>query len=118
MRRRSPGRPKNRPFLLFLCTLAPGHLSTILKTDDLIKLELPKEVQHMNILGVMAPKDTEFKSLFDDGAIRILSQAGGHDLCLLRYRNNMCSIEHPMSLYKFDFEKIWSFINRIIKNGL
>lgn len=88
------------------------------QSDDLVKIELPANLQSSNILGLMGPKGCSFYDFFDSIAIRLLIHGADNDVFTIRCRENLCSIETPLVGHKQDYEKIWSFIQRLIQQGL
>jgi len=86
--------------------------------DDLVKIELPAELQNSNILGVMGPKDCSFYDLFDSTALNLLVRGADNDVFIIRCRENLCSIESPLVGHEKNYEKMWSFIQLLIQQGL
>jgi len=88
------------------------------QSDDLVKIELPADLQNSNILGVMGPKDCSFYDLFDSTALSLLVHGADNDVFTIRCRENLCSIESPLVGHKKNYEKMWSFIQHFIQQGL
>ncbi len=88
------------------------------QSDDLVKLELPVELQKSNILGLMGPGDSHFYDLFDSDAISLLGQAGDLGITTIRCRGDLCSIEESLAAHKWDYEKVWPFIRQLVQQGL
>ncbi|VAW72539.1 hypothetical protein MNBD_GAMMA15-1539 [hydrothermal vent metagenome] len=118
------------PFQIFVkpASMQEGMTSRLLRdstttgwdsqSDDLVKLELPAELKASNILGVMGPSNHRVQDLFDSATIQLLDQAGNHDVFTLRSRDEMCSIEIPLTGHKCDYEKVWSYIKRLMQAGI
>ena len=83
------------------------------QSDDLVKIELPADLQNSNILGVMGPKNCSFYDLFDSTALSLLVHGADNDVFTIRCRENLCSIESPLVGHKMDYEKMWSFIQHL-----
>ena len=88
------------------------------QSDDLVKIELPADLQKSNILGVMGPKNCSFYDLFDSNSLPLLMHAADNDIYTIRCRENLCSIESPLVGHRWDHEKMWSFIQLLIRRGL
>lgn len=88
------------------------------QSDDLVKIELPTDLQNSNILGVLGPKDCSFYDLFDSTALSLLVHGADNDVFTICCRENLCSIESPLVGHKKNFEKMWSFIQLLIQQGL
>lgn len=123
-------RKTNVPFQVYLKpgSIKDGMATKLLRTsvttgwdtqsDDLVELELPRELQKSNILGLMAPSDCSFYDLFDSAAISLLGQAGDHDIFTIRCRGNLCSIENPLTGHGWNYKKVWTFVRTLIRQGL
>jgi len=88
------------------------------QADDLVKIDLPVELQKSNILGVMGPGGVGFHDLFDSGAVSLLGHAGDSGVTVIRCRGDICSIENPPAGIGWNYEKVWSFIRDLIRDGL
>jgi hypothetical protein len=86
--------------------------------DDLVKIELPADLQKSNILGAMGPKNYSFYDLFDSDTLSLLVHGADYDVFTIRCRENLCSIESPLVVQKKDYEKMWSFAQLLIRQGL
>ena len=123
-------RKTNLPFQIYLkpTSLEEGMTTRLLRSvtttgwdsqsDDLVKIELPPDLQNSNILGVMGPKDCSFYDIFDSTALSLLVHGADNDVFTIRYRGNLCSTEFPLVGYEKNYEKIWSFIQLLIRQGL
>ena len=47
-----------------------------------------------------------------------LAHAADNDVFTIRCRENLCSIESPLVGYEKNYEKMWSFIQLLIQQGL
>jgi len=47
-----------------------------------------------------------------------LVHAADNDVFTIRCRENLCSIESPLVGHKRNYEKMWSFIQLLIQQGL
>lgn len=88
------------------------------QSDDLTKVELPAHMKENNILGLMGPRGSSVDDLFDTSALALLERGGDHDVFNIRCRGNFCSIETPLTGHKVDYEKVWSFIQLLLRQGL
>ena len=123
-------RKTNLPFQVYLkpTSLPEGMVTKLLRSvtttgwdsqsDDLVKIELPADLQKSNILGVMGPRNCSFYDLFDSNSLPLLMHAADNDIYTIRCRENLCSIESPLVGHRWDHEKIWSFIQLLIRRGL
>jgi hypothetical protein len=123
-------RKKSLPFQIYLkpTSLKEGMATNLLRSvtttgwdsqsDDLVKIELPEDIQNSNILGVMGPKNCSFYDLFDSTALSLLVHGADNDVFTIRCRENLCSIESPLVGHKKNYEKMWSFIQLLIRQGL
>jgi len=123
-------RKTSLPFQIYLkpTSLKEGRATSLLRfvtttgwdsqSDDLVKIELPADLGKSNILGVMGPKDCSFYDLFDSDALSLLVHGADNDVFTIRCRGNLCSIESPLAGYKCDYEKMWYFIQLLIRQGL
>jgi len=123
-------RKTSLPFQIYLkpTSLKEGMATNLLRSvtttgwdsqsDDLVKTELPADMQKSNILGVMGPKDCSFYDLFDSDALSLLVHGANNDVFAIRCRENLCSIESPLVAHKKNYEKMWSFIQLLIQQGL
>jgi len=123
-------RNKKLPFTIYLkpTSLAEGIGTKLIRSvvtmgwdsqsDDLVKIDLPEDLQSSNILGVMGPKNCSFYDLFDSNALSLLLRGADNDVFIMHYRDNLCSIESPLALQIKNHENIWSYIQLIIRQGL
>lgn len=88
------------------------------QSDDLVKTELPADLQSSNILGVMGPKNYSFYDLFDSNAISLLQRGADNDVFIMHCRDNLCTIESPLALQIKNHEKIWSYMQLLIRQGM
>ena len=118
------------PFQIYLkpTSLKEGMATNLLRSvtttgwdsqsDDLVKTELPADLQKSNILGVMGPKDCSFYDLFDSDALSLLVHGADNDIFTIRCRESYCSIESSLVGHELNHEKMWSFVQLLIQQGL
>ena len=123
-------RNKNLPFIIYLkpTSLKEGIGTKLIRSvvtmgwdsqaDDLVKIELPADLQSSNVLGVMGPKNCSFYDLFDSNALSLLLRGADNDVFIIHCRDNLCSIESPLAVQIQNHEKIWSYIQLLIRQGL
>ena len=123
-------RKTSLPFQIYLkpTSLKEGMATNLLRSvtttgwdsqsDDLVKIEVPADMQKSNILGVMGPKDCSFYDLFDSDVLSLLVHGADNDVFTIRCRENLCSIESPLVAHKKNYEKMWPFIQLVIQKGL
>ena len=123
-------RQTSRPFQIYLkpTSLKEGMATNLLRSvtttgwdsqsDDLVKIELPADLKKSNILGVMGPKNCSFYDLFDSDALSLLVHGADNDVFTIRCRGNLCSIESLLAGYEWNYEKMWYFIQLLIRQGL
>jgi len=123
-------RKTSLPFQIYLkpTSLKEGMATKLLRSvtttgwdsqsDDLVKIELPADLQNSNILGVMGPKDCSFYDLFNSNALSLLVHGADNDVFTIRCRENLCSIESPLVGHNKNYDKMWSFIQLLIQQGL
>jgi hypothetical protein len=123
-------RNKNLPFIIYLkpTSLKEGIGTKLIRSvvtmgwdsqsDDLVKIELPADLNNSNILGVMGPKNCSLYDLFDSNALSLLQRGADNDVFIIHYRDNLCSIESPPAVQIKNHEKIWSYIQLLIRQGL
>jgi hypothetical protein len=121
---------RNLPFTIYLkpTSLQEGLGTKLIRSvvtmgwdsqsDDLVKIELPADFQSSNVLGVMGPKNCSFYDLFDSNAISLLQRGADNDVFIMHCRDNLCSIESPLAVQIKNHEKIWSYIQLLIRQGL
>jgi hypothetical protein len=123
-------RNKSLPFIIYLkpTSLKEGMATKLIRSvvtmgwdsqaDDLVKIELPADLQSSNILGVMGPKNCSFYDLFDSNVLSLLLRGADNDVFIIHCRDNLCSIESPLAVQIKNHEKIWSYIQLLIRQGL
>jgi len=123
-------RKTNLPFQIYLkpTSVKEGMGTNLLRSvtttgwdsqsDDLVKTELPADLQESNILGLMGPQNRSFYDLFDSDAVSILMHGADNDIFTIRCRESYCSIESSPAGHELNYEKIWSFIQLLIQQGL
>jgi len=123
-------RNKSLPFTIYLkpTSLKEGIGTKLIRSvvtmgwdsqaDDLVKIELPAGLQNSNVLGVMGPKNCSFYDLFDSNTLSLLLRGADNDVFIMHCRENLCSIESPLAVQIKDHEKIWSYIQLLIRQGM
>jgi len=123
-------RNRKLPFIIYLkpASLKEGIATKLIRSvvtmgwdsqsDDLVKIELPADLQSSNILGVMGPKNCSFYDLFDSNVLSLLLRGADNDVFIIRCRDNLCSIESPLAAQIKNHEKIWSYTQLLIRQGL
>ena len=123
-------RNRKLPFTIYLkpTSLKEGMATKLIRSvvtigwdsqsDDLVKIELPAGLESSNVLGVMGPKNCSFYDLFDSNVQSLLLRGADNDVFIMRCRDNLCSIESPLALQMQNHEKIWSYIQLLIRQGL
>jgi len=123
-------RKKSLPFQIYLkpSSVKEGMATDLLRSvttkgwdsqsDDLEKVQLPLGLRYGNILGLMGPRDCTVHGIFDSAALSLLVHGADNDVFTIHCRENLCSIGTPLAGHKGNYEKIWSFIQRLIQQGL
>jgi hypothetical protein len=83
--------------------------------DDLFKVALPIDYKNSNILGVLGPEGSSFSTLINPSILSLLTVAGDHGILVFRCRENICSFDNPGGYLKWDFPKVWSFVQQLVR---
>ncbi|MHC4944676.1 MAG: hypothetical protein ACYTG7_16790 [Planctomycetota bacterium] len=78
--------------------------------DDLVKLELPADLEGSNLIGALGPEGASLYDLVDRAILDRMMQAGDFGAYIVMCRDEWCSFGSPQSRMPFDIEKAWPFL--------
>ena len=116
-------RPSPQGLMLFVkpTELPAGTASTLIgavatgawdsQPDDLEKLEIPVDLQHTNLIGILAPPGTSLYDLIDPATLSALQQVGDHGALVVMCRGEWCSLAAASPRMPLHLDKLWPLVS-------
>jgi len=79
--------------------------------DDLTKIEIPVDLRHTNLIGVLGPSGASFYDLIDQGTLSALQHVGDHGAVVVICRGEWCSLAAASPRMPLDHVKIWPLVS-------
>ncbi len=79
--------------------------------DDLTKLEIPVDLRHTNLIGVLGPSGASFYDLIDPGTLSALQHVGDHGALVVICRGEWCSLAATSPRMPLDLDKLWPLVS-------
>ncbi len=74
--------------------------------DDLVKLEVPPDLQNTNVLAALGPKGSSFYGLIEPGAVSVFQGIGDAGGMFVRMRGEWCTISNTSYQVPFRVDQV------------
>ena len=79
--------------------------------DDLQKLEIPVDLQHTNLVGILGPSGASLYDLIDPATLSALQHVGDHGALVVMCRGQWCSLAATSPRMPLDLDKLWPLVS-------
>jgi hypothetical protein len=79
--------------------------------DDLQKLEIPVELQHTNLIGVLGPSGAALYDLIEPPTLSALQHVGDYGALVVLCRGEWCSLAATSPRMPLDLDKLWPLVS-------
>lgn len=81
--------------------------------DDLGRLEIPIDLRHTNLMGVLGPSGASLYDLIDAGTLSALQHVGDHGALVVTCRGEWCSLAAASPRMPLDLDKLWPLVSEL-----
>jgi len=79
--------------------------------DDLTRLEIPIDLRHTNLIGVLGPSGAALYDLIEPATLSALQHVGDHGVLVVVCRGEWCSLAATSPRMPLDLDKLWPLVS-------
>jgi hypothetical protein len=83
------------------------------RPDDLVELDLPRDLGKTNFVGALGPRGSSLYDLIDSQKLTLLQQAGDCGAFIVTCRDDLCSFTSPAQRMPLDLDRIRGMVEQL-----
>jgi hypothetical protein len=83
------------------------------RPDDLVELDLPRDLGKTNLVGALGPRGSSLYDLIDSQKLTLLQQAGDCGAFIVTCRDDLCAFTSPSQRMPLDLDRVRGIVEQL-----